>query len=44
MLETIHLQLLLATFAAWSNRQQVSVINYLIEDDRVPKRAAQVGS
>jgi putative transposase len=37
MIETIHLQLLLATFAAWANRQQNSVIDYLVEENRVLK-------
>ena len=37
MIDTIHLRLLLATFAAWANRQQTSVITYLIEENRVLK-------
>jgi len=37
MIDTIQLQLLLATFAAWANRQQASVIAYLIEENRVLK-------
>ena len=37
MLETIHLQLLLATFAGWIGRQQAAVITYLIEENRVLK-------
>ena len=35
MIETIHLQLLLATFAAWSNRRQARLITDLIEENRV---------
>lgn len=35
MIETIHLQLLLATFAGWVGRQQTAVITYLIEENRV---------
>jgi transposase InsO family protein len=35
MIETIHLQLLLATFAGWVSRQQTVVITYLIEENRV---------
>ncbi len=37
MIETIHLQLLLATFAGWVGRQQAVVITYLIEENRVLK-------
>jgi hypothetical protein len=37
MIETIHLQLLLATFAGWVNRQQTAVIAYLVEENRVLK-------
>jgi hypothetical protein len=37
MVENIHLQLLLATFAGWVNRQQSQVIDYLIEENRVLK-------
>jgi transposase InsO family protein len=35
MVETIHLQLLLASFAAWVARKQTELIAYLIEEDRV---------
>ena len=35
MSPTIQLQLLLATFAGWIDRQQTSVIGYLIEENRV---------
>jgi hypothetical protein len=37
MLETIHLQLLLATFAGWVGRQQTAVIAYLGEENRILK-------
>ena len=37
MPETIHLQLLLATFAGWIGREQSRVIAYLIEENRVLK-------
>jgi transposase InsO family protein len=37
MIETIHLKLLLATFAGWLGRHQASVIAYLIEENRVLK-------
>jgi hypothetical protein len=37
MIETIHLQLLLATFSAWVGRQQSVLIAYLIEENRVLK-------
>lgn len=33
----IELQLLLATFAAWPNRQQARVIAYLVEENRILK-------
>ena len=42
MTETIHLQLLLATFAGWVGRRQACVIAYLIEENRVLKE--QLGS
>jgi hypothetical protein len=32
MIKTIHLQLLLATFAAWVGHQQAVVIDYPIEE------------
>ncbi len=34
MIGTIHLRLLLARFAAWANRQLVSVIAYRVEETR----------
>jgi hypothetical protein len=37
MIETIHLQLLLATFAGWVGRKQTAIITYLIEENRVLK-------
>ena len=37
MTETIHLQLLLATFAGWVGRQQTAIIAYLVEENRVLK-------
>ena len=37
MPETIHFQLLLATFAGWVNRQQARAIDYLREENRVLK-------
>jgi putative transposase len=37
MLENIHLQLLLATFAGWVGREQSRVIAYLIEENRILK-------
>jgi hypothetical protein len=39
----IELQLLLATFAAWSNRRQGAVIMYLVEENRVLKEQLQSG-
>ena len=33
MIETIHLQLLLATFAGWVGRRQARVITYLIAQE-----------
>ncbi len=39
----IELQLLLATFAAWCSRQQVRVISYLIEENRVLKEQLESG-
>ncbi len=36
------LQLLLATFAGWVNRQQAQVIDYLVEENRVLKE--QIGN
>jgi len=43
MIDTIQLQLLLATFAAWANRQQAGVIAYLIEENRVLKEQLESG-
>jgi transposase InsO family protein len=37
MIETIHLQLLLATFAGWVGRKQTAIITYLAEENRVLK-------
>jgi hypothetical protein len=34
MIETIHLQLLLATFAGWVGKKQTAIITYLVEDNR----------
>jgi hypothetical protein len=42
MIETIHLQLLLAAFTGWIGRQQAAVSTYLIEENRVHKE--QLGS
>ena len=41
MAETIHLQLLLATFAAWVARKQANIIAYLIEENRILKEQIQ---
>ena len=41
MIETIHLQLLLATFAGWVGRQQAVVIDDLIEENRVLKEQVE---
>ena len=38
MVETIHLQLLLATFAAWVGRMQANIIAYLIEEWTYPQK------
>jgi hypothetical protein len=43
MIESIHLQLLLATFSAWVGRQQSAVIAYLIEENRVLKEQERLG-
>lgn len=37
MIETLHLQLLLATFAGWVTRQQSQAVAYLVEENRVLK-------
>jgi hypothetical protein len=37
MIETIHLHLLLATFAGWVGRKQTAIIAYLVEENRVLK-------
>jgi len=39
----LELQLLLATFAAWSNRRQAGVIAYLVEENRVLKEQLESG-
>lgn len=39
----IELQVLLATFAAWSNRQQAGVIAYLVEENRILKEQIESG-
>ena len=39
----LELQLLLATFAAWANRRQGSVIAYLVEENRVLKEQFELG-
>ena len=43
MTGTIHLQLLLATFAGWVGRQQADVIAYLIEENRILKQQLESG-
>jgi hypothetical protein len=43
MTETIHHQLLLATFAGWIGRPQSHVIAYLFEENRVLKDQAEPG-
>ena len=43
MIESIHLQLLLATFAGWAGRRQARVISYLIEENRVLKEQLESG-
>jgi hypothetical protein len=43
MVNTIHLQLLLATFAGWVGRQQSHVTAYLIEENRVLKEQLKSG-
>ncbi len=37
MIETIHLQVLLATFAGWVGRKQTDIIAYLVEENHVLK-------
>lgn len=37
MIETLQLQLLRATFAAWVNRKRAGIIAYMIEENRVLK-------
>ncbi len=39
----IELQLLLGTFAAWSNRRRGAVITYFVEENRVLKEQLQSG-
>ncbi|UCH84954.1 MAG: transposase [Candidatus Latescibacterota bacterium] len=43
MIETIHLQLLLATFAGWVGRRQSQAIGYLLEENRVLKEHLESG-
>ena len=43
MIETIHLQLLLATFAGWVGRRQTAVITYLVEENRILKEQLESG-
>jgi hypothetical protein len=43
MIDTIHLQLLLATFAGWVGRRQAAVITYLIEEIRVLREQLESG-
>jgi hypothetical protein len=43
MVEAIHLQLLLATFAGWVTRQQAQAMAYLIEENRVLKEQLVAG-
>ena len=43
MIETIQLQLLLATFAGWVGRHQTRAIVYLIEENRVLKEQLESG-
>jgi transposase InsO family protein len=43
MIDTIHFQLFLATFAGWVGRRQAHVISYLIEENRVLKEQLESG-
>ncbi len=43
MIDTIQLQLFLATFAAWANRRQAGLIAYLVEENRVLKEQLESG-
>jgi transposase InsO family protein len=43
MIETIHLQLLLATFAGWVGRKQTAITAYLVEENRVLKEQLKSG-
>ncbi len=43
MIDTIQIQLLLATFAAWANRRQAGLIAYLVEENRVLKEQLESG-
>lgn len=36
--DAFHLQLLLATFSGWVNREQAQVIDYLREENRILKK------
>jgi hypothetical protein len=43
MIDTIHFQLFLATFAGWIGRRQARVISYLIEENRVLREQLESG-
>ena len=43
MIDTIQIQLLLATFAAWANRRQAGLNAYLMEENRVLKEPPESG-
>ncbi len=43
MTESIHLQLLPATFAGWVGRRQTAVITYLVEENRILKEQLESG-
>jgi hypothetical protein len=43
MIESIHLQLLLATFAGWVGRKQTAIIACLVEENRVQKEQLESG-
>jgi len=43
MIDTIHFQLFLATFAGWVGRREARVIAYLIEENRVLKEQLESG-
>ena len=44
MIETIHLQFFLATFAGWVGGQQEAAITYLIDENRVPRDQLESGA